>query len=159
MKIRIISVGKIRESFYVAGVQEYLKRLRPYAGIDLLEGLDEKFSPKAGDEDIKRLLAKEAERILSIIKPDELLVVLDIQGEKLASEQLARHFLQWQQSGKARLNFVVGSSLGLSDIVKKRADFHLSFSDLTFPHQMAVLILTEQIYRSYKIIKGEPYHH
>ena len=159
MKIRIISVGGLKETFYNDGVQEYIKRLKPYVNIELLDGLEEKSFSKTGGEEIKRQMEKEAERILRLIDKDETLAVLDSKGQQLSSEQLALQIQKWRLDGKSRINFVIGSAFGLSETIKKRADFHLSISPLTFPHQMAVLILAEQIYRSYKILKGEPYHH
>ena len=158
MKYRIISVGKIREKFYAQGVNEYLKRLGPYTVIELLEGLEEKVSPRAGAKDIEKVLNKEGERILSLLGDNEILVVLDGQGTLLTSEDLARCIEEWNMSGLSRVNLVIGGSHGLADIVKKRADRIISFSKMTFPHQMAVLILSEQIYRGFKILKGEPYH-
>lgn len=158
MKYRIISVGKIREKFYAQGVNEYLQRLGPYTTIELLEGLDEKVSPRAGAKDIERVLNKEGERILSSLGDHELLIVLDGQGTLLSSEDLAQCIEEWNMSGLSRVNLVIGGSHGLADTVKKRADNVISFSKMTFPHQMAVLILSEQIYRGFKILKGEPYH-
>ena len=158
MKYRIISVGKMREKFYAEGVSEYLKRLGPYTTIELWDGLEEKVNPRAGAKDIEKVLNKEGERILSLVADNELLVVLDGQGKLLSSEDLAHCLEGWNLSGVSRVNLVVGGSHGLADIVKKRADRIISFSKMTFPHQMAVLILSEQIYRGFKILKGEPYH-
>jgi len=158
LKYRIISVGKIREPFYQAGVQEYLKRLTPYATMELVEGLEEKLSPKAGDKDIARALDKEGEKILNMISDNEILVALDIKGRQLSSEALAETMQRWNLSGKNRVNLVVGSSFGIAPAVKTRADQLISLSPLTFLHQMAVLILTEQLYRGFKILKNEPYH-
>ena len=159
MRIRIISVGKLKEPFYSAGVKEYVKRLGPYVNLELYEGLEVKTSPKASPEEIKRCLAKETEQILKLLSEEELLVVLSLEGQQLDSLQLAGQIQKWQQSNKNRLNFVVGSAFGLAETLKDKADFSLSFSPLTFPHQMVVLMLAEQIYRSFKILKGEPYHH
>lgn len=158
MKYRIISVGKIREPFYQQGIQEYLKRLQPYASTELVDGLEEKLNPRAGEKDIEKALQREGERILTLINDNEMLVVLDIKGKTLSSEALAQTMQEWNGSGKARVNFVIGSSFGISSAVKNRADLLLSFSPMTFLHQMSVLILTEQLYRGFKIIKGEPYH-
>jgi 23S rRNA (pseudouridine1915-N3)-methyltransferase len=158
MKYRIISVGKIRESFYVEGIKEYMKRLRPYSQVEMIDGLEEKTNPKAGDKEIQRVLHKEGERILALLSSDELVVALDSHGKMLSSGELAVQVEKWNVSGLPRVNLVVGGSHGLSPQVKQRADFTLSFSPLTFPHHMAVLILAEQLYRSFKIIKGEPYH-
>lgn len=158
MKYRIISVGKIREKFYALGVDEYLKRLVPYASIELIEGLEEKVPPRAGAKEVEKVLRKEGERILALVGDNEILVVLDVQGRQLSSEELAGCLEEWNMSGLSRVNLVIGGSHGLADAVKKRADRSLSFSQMTFPHQMAVLILTEQVYRGFKILKGEPYH-
>lgn len=158
MKYRIISVGKIREIFYAQGVNEYLKRLGSYTNIELWDGLEEKVSPHAGAKDIERVLNKEGERILSLLGEHELLVVMDGKGKQLSSEDMANCIEEWNMSGLNRVNLVIGGSHGLADIVKKRADRIISFSKMTFPHQMAVLILSEQIYRGFKILKGEPYH-
>lgn len=158
MKYRIISVGKIREKFYHEGIQEYLKRLGPYASFELVDGLEEKVPANPSPKEIAKILGKEGERILALLKDNELLIALDLQGEMLSSQQLAERLQDWQQSGRPRINFVIGASHGLSPAVKGRADQSLAFSPMTFPHQMAVLILTEQIYRGFKILKGEPYH-
>lgn len=158
MKYRIISVGKIREKFYAQGINEYLKRLGPYTNIELWDGFEEKVSPRAGAKDIEKVLAKEGQRILSSQGENEWLVILDSQGKKMTSEQLAACLNGWNHSGKSRVNLVIGGSHGLAEFVKTEADLSISLSPLTFPHQMAVLILTEQIYRGFKILKGEPYH-
>ncbi|HOB12050.1 MAG TPA: 23S rRNA (pseudouridine(1915)-N(3))-methyltransferase RlmH [Syntrophomonadaceae bacterium] len=158
MKYRIISVGKIREPFFTEGINEYLKRLRPYTSIEIVDGLEEKTNPKATEKEIQRILNKEGERVLALLSQDELLVALDSHGQQLSSEQFAAYIEKWNTSGLARVNLVVGGSHGLAPAVKQRAGFILSFSPMTFLHQMAVLILIEQIYRAFKIIKGEPYH-
>ncbi len=158
MKFRIISVGKIREPFYQEGIKEYTKRLTPYTSIELVEGLEEKTNPRAGEKEIEKILQKEGEKILGLLGKDEILVIFDIAGKPLGSEQLAQYINYWNNSGKNRINLVIGGSHGLSDQVKKRADQSISFSSMTFPHQMAVLILSEQLYRGFKILKGEKYH-
>jgi len=158
LKYRIISVGKIREPFFRQGIQEYVKRLQPYAPTELVDGLEERLEPRAGEKEIGKALEKEGERVLSLVHENEMVVALDIKGRSLSSERLARAMQEWNESGQARVNFIVGSSHGLSELVKDRADLLLSFSPMTFPHQMAVLILAEQLYRGFRIIKGEPYH-
>lgn len=158
MRYRIISVGRIREKFYAEGIKEYMKRLGPYANLELLEGLEEKVSPRPSDKDIEKVLQKEGERILALLGDNEILIVLDPHGEILSSEQLAIQMEKWNLSGQNRINLVIGGSHGISKAVKQRADQLISFSKMTFPHQMAVLILSEQIYRGFKILKGEPYH-
>jgi len=158
LKYRIISVGKIREKFYREGIQEYMKRLGPYGSFELVDGLEEKVPANPSDKEITRVLDKEGERILNLLGENELLIALDLQGQMLSSEQLADRLQDLNQSGRPRVNFVIGASHGLAPAVKQRADQSISFSKMTFPHQMAVLILSEQIYRGFKILKGEPYH-
>jgi len=158
MKYRIISVGKIREPFYQDGIKEYIKRLTSYTSIELVDGLEEKTNPRAGAKEIEKILQKEGEKILGLLGKDELLIIFDIAGKRVDSEQLAGYIEEWNNSGKNRVNLVIGGSHGLSDQVKKRSDRSISFSPMTFPHQMAVLILSEQIYRGFKITKGEKYH-
>jgi len=158
MRYRIISVGRIREKYFLDGIAEYLKRLTRYGKIDLVDGLEEKSSPRAGEAEIKQALNREGERILALLDSDEILVVLDSNGQLMTSEDLAGHIDKWNMGGASRISMVVGSSLGLSDAVKKRAHLAVSMGRMTLPHQMAVLVLTEQIYRAFKIIKGEPYH-
>jgi 23S rRNA (pseudouridine1915-N3)-methyltransferase len=158
LKYRIISVGRIREKFYSEGIKEYLKRLGAYTNIELITGLEEKVSPRAGQKDIEKLLLREGERILALVGEDDLVVILDTHGLLLASDELAEYLGKWTMSGKSKVNLVIGSSHGLADTVKKRANYSLALSRLTFPHQMAVLVLSEQIYRGFKILKDEPYH-
>ena len=158
MRYCIISVGKIKEAFYLNGIKEYLKRLQPYSSIELVDGLEEKTNPRAGLSEINRVLSREGERVLKLVGDDDILVVLDIQGNSISSEAFAQLLEQWNISGKSRVNLVIGGSHGLSEEVKRRANYRLSFSPMTFPHQMAVLILSEQLYRGFKILKGEPYH-
>ncbi len=158
MKYRIISVGKLSERFYLEGINEYLKRLGPYTTIELIDNLEEKTNPRASDTEIEKVLHKEGQKILRLVGNDETMVVLDIKGRQLRSEELAQQIADWNMSGKSRVTLIVGGSHGLAREVKQRADLKLSFSRLTFPHQIAVLMLAEQLYRGFKIIKGEPYH-
>ncbi|MEN6327069.1 MAG: 23S rRNA (pseudouridine(1915)-N(3))-methyltransferase RlmH, partial [Syntrophomonas sp.] len=115
MKYRVISVGKIREPFYLDGINEYLKRLGSYTTIELLDGLEEKVSPRAGDKEIQKVLQKEGEKVLSLLGKDELLAVLDIGGRSLDSESFARQLGDWNISGKNRVNLLVGGSHGIAD--------------------------------------------
>ncbi|MGI6413474.1 MAG: 23S rRNA (pseudouridine(1915)-N(3))-methyltransferase RlmH [Syntrophomonadaceae bacterium] len=158
VKYRIISVGKIQETFYIMGINEYLKRLGPYTRIELVQGLEEKTSPRAAHKEIERILTKEGERVLRLLGKDSILVLMDTQGIQLSSEDFAQKIREWDQGPKGRIDIIVGGSYGFSAAVRKRSDLMISFSRMTFPHQMAVLILMEQIYRGYKILKGEPYH-
>lgn len=159
MIYRIISVGKLREPFYQQGSREYLKRLTAFNRIELLDGLEEKLSPKAGERDIEKVLDKEADRILALLNRDDYLVLLDVEGREIDSPGLARYINDWNHSPYKRINFLVGSAYGVAGRVKARADLLLSLSRLTLPHQMAVMVLTEQLYRGFKILKNEPYHH
>jgi len=154
----MISVGKISERFYAQGVAEYLKRLTPYVPWELVEGLEEKVPPRAGAKDIEKVLNKEGERILALMGDRELLVVLDSHGTMLTSEELADCMQDWHLSGVSRVNLIIGGPHGLADKVKKSADCIIAFSRMTFPHQLAALMTAEQIYRGFKIIRGEPYH-
>jgi len=154
----MISVGKISERFYAQGVAEYLKRLTPYVPWELVEGLEEKVPPRAGAKDIEKVLNKEGERILALMGDRELLVVLDSHGTMLTSEELAGCMQDWHLTGVSRVNLIIGGPHGLADKVKKSADCIIAFSRMTFPHQLAALMTAEQIYRGFKIIRGEPYH-
>ena len=158
MKYRIISVGKIREPFYRQGANEYLKRLRLYTTIDLIDGWEEKVSPSARAKDVERCLRKEGERVLSLLGDNELLVALDLHGQMMPSEGLARKIEEWNHSGWTRINLLVGGAHGLDAEVKNAAGLLIALSPMTLPHQLAVLVLTEQIYRGFKILRGEPYH-
>ncbi len=148
--IKIIAVGKIKEKFYNDAICEYLKRLSSYTKISIVQVQDEK------DSDISK--QKEAENILKNIKETDYVISLEINGEKLSSEELANFIDKRNLEGNSNLVFVIGGSLGLEKSVINRANYHLSFSKMTFPHQLMRVILLEQIYRAYKIIKGEPYH-
>ncbi|HBQ26891.1 MAG TPA: 23S rRNA (pseudouridine(1915)-N(3))-methyltransferase RlmH, partial [Syntrophomonas sp.] len=134
MRYRIISAGKIKEAFYLNGIKEYLKRLQPYAGIELVDGLEEKTNPRAGESEINRVLDREGERILKLVGDNDILVALDIQGSSISSEAFAQLVDRWNLSGKSRVNLVIGGSHGLSEEVKRRANYRLSFSPMTFPH-------------------------
>lgn len=159
MIYRIISVGKLREPFYQQGSREYLKRLAVYSRLELLDGLEEKLSPRAGERDVEKVLDKEADRILALLNREDYLVLLDVEGREIDSPALARCINDWNHSSFKRINFLIGSAHGVAGRVKARANMALSLSRLTLPHQMAVLVLTEQLYRGFKILKNEPYHH
>lgn len=155
MKIKIIALGKIKEKFLKDGIDEFLKRLTPYASVEIVE-----LNPvEIKDENLtQKALEQEGERILSHIKNDSYVITMEILGKQLSSEEFARKINEISMSGISELVFVIGSSCGLSPIVSKRADFKLSFSKMTFLHQFARLLLVEQIYRAFKILKGETYH-
>lgn len=159
MKMRVISVGKIRETFYQAGIQEYIKRLTPYCPVELCSGFEEKAPARPGQQDILQVKYREGQRILNLIPPGEGLVLCDVEGLACSSPELAERVNNWMLSGRSRVNIVVGGAYGLDEQVKKAAQERISLSSLTFPHQMAVLVLMEQLYRAHKILRGEPYHH
>ena len=155
MKIKIIALGKIKEKFLKDGIDEFLKRLTPYASVDIIELLPIEIR----DENlIQKALEQEGERILANIKNDSFLITMEILGKQLSSEDFAQKINEISMSGISELVFVIGSSCGLSPIVSNRANFKLSFSKMTFLHQFARLLLVEQIYRAFKILKGETYH-
>ena len=158
MKITIIAVGKLKEKYLKDGVQEYAKRLSRFCEMQIVEVEDEQaaesLSP-AQEEQVKR---KEAERILKKVKDGSLLCILDIKGEKPDSIGFANRLQGFFVSGHSNMTFVTGGSLGLDAALVKKADFRLSLSEMTFPHQLTRLILLEQLYRAFKIMNGETYH-
>ena len=158
MKITVISVGKVKEKFYRDAISEYEKRLSRYCKFQIIEVADEKTPDKAGSNEEEHIKEKEADRILSHIKEDAFVITLEIQGKKLDSVEFARLLEQKGIHGISHIQFIIGGSLGLHEKVSNRSEFKLSFSDMTFPHQLMRVILSEQIYRAYRIIAGEPYH-
>ena len=158
MNISIFSVGKLKEKYLKQGIDEYLKRLGPYAKIEVIEVADEKAPENLSEVEMEQVKDKEGERILAKISDDTYVIILAIQGKMLTSEELAREIDQLATYGKSKIAFVIGGSLGLSKAVEKRADYALSFSKMTFPHQLMRLVLVEQIYRAFRINRNEPYH-
>ncbi len=155
MKIKIIALGKIKEKFLKDGIDEFLKRLSPYASIEIIE-----LQPvEIKDENlIQKALEQEGNKILENIKPNSYVITLEILGKQLSSEGFAQKINEISISGISELVFIIGSSYGISPIVSQRADFKLSISKMTFLHQFARLLLVEQIYRAFKILKNETYH-
>ena len=158
MNISIISVGKLKEKYLKAGIEEYTKRLGSYTKINEIEVADEKAPEQLSDADMEIVKRKEADRILAKISPDAYVIALAIDGKMKTSEALAKDIEALMTYGRSKIVFVIGGSLGLHDDVLKRADEKLSFSKMTFPHQLMRLILVEQVYRAFRIMKGEPYH-
>ena len=158
MKITIVCVGKIKEKFYRDALAEYTKRLSRYCSLSITEVADEKTKEQASDVECAIIKDREGERILKSIREDGSVIALAIDGKNLDSVELSKKIENLALTGKSNLYFVIGGSLGLSDEVMKRADYKLSFSRMTFPHQLMRVILLEQIYRSYRIINHEPYH-
>ncbi len=158
MNISIISVGKLKEKYLKMGIDEYIKRLSSYAKMDIIEVPDEKAPENLSDADMLIVKEKEGERILNKISDDSYVIALAINGKEHTSESLAKKIDQLATYGNSKVAFVIGGSLGLSDAVMKRADDTLSFSKMTFPHQLMKLILVEQVYRAFRINRNEPYH-
>ncbi len=158
MKISILCVGKIKEKYFSDAIAEYSKRLSRYCTLEIIEVQDEKTPDGAGEAIEKQIKEKEGERLITKMKDGCYCIALAIKGKKLTSEGLAQKIEDLGTGGTGHIAFVIGGSLGLSDAVLNRCDMQLSFSDMTFPHQMMRVILLEQIYRAYRIISGEPYH-
>lgn len=158
MKITIITVGKIKEKYFTDAIAEYSKRLSRYCKLEMIQVADEKTPDGASEALEAQIKDKEGERILSNLKDGSYVVALAIEGNMLDSEELAEKIEKWGVSGVSQIVFVIGGSLGLSKAVLSRADYKLSFSRMTFPHQLMRVILLEQIYRAYRIIQNEPYH-
>lgn len=158
MNISIVTVGKLKEKYLKLGIDEYLKRLGSYAKVEIIEVPDEKAPEELSETEMIQVKQKEGERILAKIGPDTHVIALAINGKLKSSEELADTLDKLATYGKSKIAFVIGGSLGLSDEVVKRSDEQLSFSRMTFPHQLMRLILVEQVYRAYRINRGEPYH-
>jgi len=158
MKITILCVGKVKEKFYRDAIMEFSKRLSRYCKLEIIEVTDEKTQEEASENEIRMIKEKEGERLLKNIKDDAYVICLCIDGKQLDSEELSEKIEKLGVQGTSHIYFVIGGSLGLSEMVVKRADFKLSFSKMTFPHQLMRVILLEQIYRSYRIMNNEPYH-
>lgn len=158
MRITLITVGKIKEKYFTDAIKEYSKRLSRYCKLDIIEVTDEKTPDGASAAEEMQIKAKEGDRILKSIKDGTYVIALAIEGKKLSSEKLSEFIGNLGIRGESDIAFVIGGSLGLDERVLKRADYLLSFSDMTFPHQLMRVILLEQIYRSYRILQNEPYH-
>lgn len=158
MKITILCVGKIKEAFYRDAVAEYAKRLSRYAEFQIVEVTDEKTPERASEAEEAKILATEGERLLKAKKPDAYTIALAIDGKSLSSVGFAEKMEALALGGVSHVQFVIGGSLGLAPEVLKACDYKLSFSAMTFPHQLMRVILAEQIYRAFRIRSGEPYH-
>ena len=157
MNITIVSVGKLKEKYLKMGIDEYVKRLGGYAKVDLVEVPDEKAPEQLSDAEMELVKKKEGERILAKISEGTYVIALALNGKMKTSEEMAADLDALMTYGKSKVAFVIGGSLGLHDDVLKRADEKLCFGKMTLPHQLMKLVLVEQIYRSFRIIKGEPY--
>jgi len=158
VNISIIAVGKLKEKYLKQGIDEYLKRLTAYAKVEIIEVPDEKAPEILSDTEMQQVKQKEGERILTKISQDTHVIALAIEGKMKTSEELADDLDKLATYGKSKIAFVIGGSLGLSSEVMQRANERLSFSKMTFPHQLMRLVLVDQVYRAFRIIRGEPYH-
>lgn len=158
IKISLITVGKIKEKYLKLGIEEFSKRLSKYCKLDILEINDEKAPENLSEKEMEMVKKKEGFSILSKIKQNQYVIALAIDGDKMSSERFADKIEELSLTGNSHICFIIGGSLGLSDDVLSRANMKMSFSDMTFPHQMMRLILLEQIYRCFRINHHEPYH-
>ena len=158
MKIKIVTVGKLKEKYLKDGIAEYSKRLSRFTNLEMIELADEKTPDRASDSENQKILELEGTRILSKIGDRDFVIVLAIEGKTLSSEEFSKQLEQAPINGFSTLTFVIGGSLGLSPQVKKRANLSISFGRLTLPHQLMRLVLVEQIYRAFTIQQGSPYH-
>lgn len=158
VKITLLTVGKIKEKYLAEGIGEYAKRLSRYCKLELLQVADEKTPEGASAQTEWQIRETEGKRLLHLLRPESYVITLEIGGTMLSSGALAEKLERLGVQGVSHITFIIGGSLGLSEEVTRRADFHLSFSPMTFPHQLMRMIVLEQIYRSYRIINGEPYH-
>jgi 23S rRNA (pseudouridine1915-N3)-methyltransferase len=158
VNMTIAAVGKLKEKYLKQGIQEYVKRMQPYAKIAMIEVSDEKAPEKLSQTEEEQVKRAEGARLLAKIPRDAYVIALAIDGQMLTSEAFAKTLDDLAIHGKSKATFVIGGSLGLSDEVLRRADQQISFSEMTFPHQLMRLILVEQVYRAFKINRGEPYH-
>lgn len=158
MQIQIIAVGKLKEKYFTDGIAEYSKRLTPYAKLTITEIAEEKAPERMSESEEQQVRQKEGERILAALRPDTHVIVMAIGGHMWSSEELADQLDRLGTYGKSHVTFIIGGSIGLSDDVLKRADAKLSFGRITYPHQLIRLVLVEQVYRAFKIMRGEKYH-
>lgn len=158
MKITIACVGKIKEKYLTAGIDEFTKRLTPFCKLEVVSINEEKMPDNPSAAAKEQVLEKETQRLMNIIPDNSYVILLDVIGKQLSSPELAAKFDSLALQGSSHITFVIGGAFGYTDALRKRADFALSFSKMTFTHQMIRLLLVEQIYRAFKISRNEPYH-
>ena len=158
MKIKVVTVGKLKEKYLKDGIAEYSKRISRFAKLEMIELADEKTPDKASESENQKILEIEGQRILSKVGDRDFVIVLAIEGKTLSSEEFSKQLEEASIKGFSTLTFIIGGSLGLSSAVKNRANLSVSFGRLTLPHQLMRLILVEQIYRAFTIQQGSPYH-
>lgn len=158
MKITVLAVGKLKEKYWKQAIAEYQKRLGAYTKIEIIEVPDEKAPENMSDKEIEQVKQKEGQRLLAKVKPQSTVITLEIKGNMLTSEGLAKNLQQRMVQSQSDFTFIIGGSNGLHQDVLDRSNYALSFSKMTFPHQMMRVILLEQVYRAFKIMRGEAYH-
>jgi 23S rRNA (pseudouridine1915-N3)-methyltransferase len=158
LKITLIAVGKLKEKYFKEAVQEYQKRLTPHCSLQIIEVMDESIPEHAGVKIENHVKKVEADRVIQKIKPGSYVILLDVLGKKLSSEAFSEKLDHLMREGSSDITFVIGGSLGVHEALIKHAHFQFTMSDLTFPHQLARVILVEQIYRAFKILRGQTYH-
>lgn len=158
MRITVVCAGRIKEKYLSAGIAEFLKRLRPFAQVEIREIHEEKMPDEPSEAEKEQVLRREGEKLLKLVPAGSYLFVLDVHGREMSSEELASRLDKLGLSGRSNITFLIGGAFGLSREVRSAADERLSFSQLTFTHQMVRLLLVEQIYRAFKINRGEKYH-
>lgn len=158
MNISIIAVGKIKEKYIQEGIREFSKRLSRYCSLNIIEVDDERAPENLSQKEVEIVKSKEGDKILAKIPQNSFIISLEIKGKQISSEELSKKMEDLMIDGINHITFIIGGSLGLSDEVINRSNYKLSFSKMTFPHQLMRLILLEQIYRGFKIMKNEPYH-
>jgi 23S rRNA (pseudouridine1915-N3)-methyltransferase len=158
MKITIIGPGKLKEKYLKDGIAEFVKRLSAYSKIEIIEVADEKCPENLSPADMEIVKKREGKRILGRVNPNSYIITLELEGKMLSSQEMANKLEKITLEGSSHITFIIGGSLGLHSDVRETSKFKLCFSKMTFPHQMMKLILLEQIYRSFRIIRGEPYH-
>jgi len=158
MHITILAVGKVREKYLAQGIEEYLKRLGRYATVQIVEVTEEQAPETLSDAEQIQVKARETERLLKQVKDGQYVIALAIDGKQLTSEAFAAHLQELAVSGRSDVVLLIGGSLGLAPAALQRADLQLSFGKFTYPHQLMRLMVVEQVYRGFKIMKGEPYH-
>ena len=158
MKIKVVTVGKLKEKYLKDGIAEYLKRISRFAKLEMIELADEKTPDRASESENQKILGIEGQRILSKVGDRDFVIVLAIEGRTFSSEEFSKQLEEASIKGFSTLTFIIGGSLGLSSSVKNRANLSVSFGRLTLPHQLMRLVLVEQIYRAFTIQQGSPYH-
>lgn len=158
MRFYVVCIGKLKDAYLREGVAEFVKRMRPYGGITITELNESKIGDKPSDVDRKQVVAEEGDRLLKAVPKNAYTVLLDVYGKSMSSEELAKTISKLEVDGVSDMAFIIGGAFGVSDTLRQTANYKLSFSPMTFTHQMVRLLLVEQIYRASKINRNEPYH-